>query len=149
MAKRMYPVIHFEMPAEDSDRAKKFYESVFGWQVTSLGPEMNDFSLVFTTPTDPENRMPKLRGAINGGFYKRTDAIHQTKLTVLVDDIHALLKGIQAAGGKVLPGEQGQDVVEFPGVGLFANFIDPEGNLVTIHQDQSPNPAPEQLALLQ
>ena len=30
MSKTMYPVIHFEMPAKDSERARNFYESVFG-----------------------------------------------------------------------------------------------------------------------
>ncbi|HUP59329.1 MAG TPA: hypothetical protein VNA69_02790 [Thermoanaerobaculia bacterium] len=30
------------------------------------------------------------------------------------------------------------EIVEFPGVGLFATLMDPEGNLVTMHEDRSP-----------
>jgi predicted enzyme related to lactoylglutathione lyase len=144
----MYPVIHFEMPADDSGRAKHFYETVFGWQVTPMGPEMGDFALAFTTETDPATRMPTKRGAINGGFYSRTDADQQIKLTILVDDIGEMLKRVKAAGGRFVPDADGNEVYELPGVGLFATFVDTEGNAVTIYEDRSPNPTAEQRALL-
>ncbi len=80
MSKNVYPVIHFEMPAKDNERGRKFYESVFGWQITTLGSEMGDFLLAFTTDTDEKTRMPKKLGAINGGFYKKTKPDEQTKL---------------------------------------------------------------------
>ena len=143
----MYPVIHFEMPAKDSERARNFYESVFGWQITPLGPEMGDFSLAFTTETD-ENRMPTKLGAINGGFYKKSKSDEHTKITILVDDLREFMKKIKAAGGEFLPGGQGGEVDEIPGVGLFATFMDTEGNAVTIYEDRSPNPTPSQMALL-
>ena len=126
----MDPVIHFEMPAKDTERVRKFYESAFGWQTTPLGPEMGDFVLAFTIETDEKTRMPKKRGAINGGFYKKTEPDQNIKLTILVDDIREAMKKIEAAGGKVL-GEP----FELPGVGLFATFIDTEGNVATINQD--------------
>lgn len=148
MSRRMYPVIHFEMPAEDSRRASRFYESVFGWQITQLGPEMGDFALAFTTDTDPTSRMPRKPGAINGGFYKKTQPDQYTKITILVDDIREVMKSVKAAGGRLLPGGQGGEVDEVPGVGLFATFMDTEGNLVTLYEDHSPNPTPDQQALL-
>lgn len=148
MSKKMYPVIHFEMPAKDNERARKFYESVFGWQITQLGPEMGDFLLAFTVETDDTNRMPKKPGAINGGFYKRTRPDEQTKVTILVDDIHEVIKKVKAAGGTFLPAAQGGEVDEAPGVGLFSTFTDTEGNLVSIYEDRSPNPTPDQKALL-
>jgi predicted enzyme related to lactoylglutathione lyase len=147
MTKKMYPAIHFEMPAKDNDRVRKFYESVFGWQITQLSPDMEDFLLAFTTETDERDRMPKRLGAINGGFYKRTKADQQTKITILVDDIREVLKRIKAAGGKLVEGDQGE-LDEVPGVGLFATFMDTEGNVVTIYEDRSPNPTPNQQALL-
>ena len=70
MNNKMDPVIHFEMPAEDTERVRKFYESAFGWQTTPLGPEAGDFVLAFTIETDEKTRMPKKRGAINGGGSK-------------------------------------------------------------------------------
>jgi uncharacterized protein len=130
MSSKMDPVIHFEMPAEDRERVRRFYESAFGWQTTPLGPETADFVLAFTIETDEKTRMPKKRGAINGGFYKKTKPDQHTKLTILVDDIREAMKKVGAAGGKVL-GEP----FEMPGVGLFATFIDTEGNLATLYQD--------------
>jgi uncharacterized protein len=130
MSKKMDPVIHFEMPAEDSERVRKFYEGAFGWHTTPLGPEAGNFVLAFTIETDEKTRMPKKRGAINGGFYKKTEPDQHVKLTILVEDIQEAMKKIEAAGGKVL-GEP----FELPGVGLFVSFIDTEGNLATINQD--------------
>lgn len=130
MSSSMNPVIHFEMPAEDTRRARTFYESAFGWQTASLGPEMGDFVLAFTVETDEQTRMPRKRGAINGGFYPRTEPDQSVKLTILVDDIRDAMQKIEAAGGKAL-GEP----FELPGVGLFVSFIDTEGNVATINQD--------------
>ena len=130
MSKKMDPVIHFEMPAKDTERVRKFYESAFGWQTTPLGPSVEDFVLAFTIDTDEKTRMPKKRGAINGGFYKKTEPDQNIRLTILVEDIREAMKKIEAAGGKVL-GEP----VEMPGVGLFADFMDTEGNVGSINQD--------------
>lgn len=130
MSKKMDPVIHFEMPSKDIKRVSKFYENVFGWQTTSLGPETEDFVLAFTIETDEKTRMPKRIGAINGGFYNKTKPDQNIKLTILVDDIREAMKKVETAGGKVL-GEP----FEMPGVGLFVDFIDTEGNLATLNQD--------------
>jgi uncharacterized protein len=92
MTSKMDPVIHFEVPAEDSDRVRTFYESAFGWQTTPLGSEMGDFVLAFTTETDQKTRIPRKRGAINGGFYRRMEINQSVKLTILVDDIREAVK---------------------------------------------------------
>jgi predicted enzyme related to lactoylglutathione lyase len=126
----MDPVIHFEMPAKDTERVRAFYERAFGWQTRPLGPDMGNFVLAFTIETDERTRMPQKRGAINGGFYPATQPDEHIKLTILVDDIHAAMRKIEAAGGQVL-GEP----VEMPGVGLFVSISDTEGNVVTINQD--------------
>jgi len=130
MTSGMDPVIHFEMPAEDSERVRRFYESAFGWQTRPLGPEMGDFVLAFTTETDEESRLPKTRGAINGGFYKRTQPSQPVKVTILVEDIRDAMDSVERAGGEIL-GEP----FEMPGVGLFVDFVDTEGNTATINQD--------------
>lgn len=135
MSTKMYPVMHFEMPATEAGRAREFYERVFGWQTQQLGSEAGNFVLAFTTESD-ENRVPKRLGAINGGFFQRTAPDQHVRLTILVDDIREAMKRIAAAGGKVLGGSQKPgEPDEMPGVGLFAAFIDPEGNLVNIYQD--------------
>jgi len=139
----MDPVIHFEMPAKDTSRVQRFYESVFGWKITPLGPEAGGFVLAFTTETD-ENRVPKKVGAINGGFYERTEPDQQVRLTILVDDIWEAIEKVKAAGGTVVGGSMnpgGPD--EMPGVGLFAAFIDTEGNLATLYQDYALKTLPD------
>lgn len=139
----MNPVIHFEMPAVDTDRVRKFYESAFGWETTPLGPDASDFVLAFTTDTD-ENRVPKQVGAINGGFYPRTDDDQHVRLTILVDDIREAMRKVEAAGGTVLGGALGPgEPDEMPGVGLFATFVDTEGNLATLYQDYALKTLPD------
>ena len=82
----MNPVVHFEMPAQDKERMIKFYEGVFGWQTQKLGQEMGNYILATTTEVD-DKQMPKTPGAINGGFYEKSGADAQTRLTIAVDDI--------------------------------------------------------------
>jgi predicted enzyme related to lactoylglutathione lyase len=86
----------------------------------------------FTVETAEATRMPLKRGAINGGFFARSESApaQHTKLTILVDEIHEAMARIEAAGGEVL-GEP----FELPGVGLFVSFRDAEGNVVTVNQD--------------
>ncbi len=130
----MDPVVHFEIPAEDRARAGKFYEAAFGWKTNQLGPEMGNYMLATTTDTD-EQGMVKTPGTINGGFFDKSTPDSQTRLAMQVDDIYESMKKITAAGGKVLggmkkPGEP--DMI--PGVGLYATFIDTEGNHMSLLQ---------------
>lgn len=132
----MNPVVHFEMPAADMGRMKKFYESAFGWQMNQLGAEMGEYVVVTTTETD-ENRMVKGSGAINGGFYKKTEdpTSQYPSIVVSVDDIHEAMKKVAESGGKVVGGHKGDGTPdEIPGVGLYASIIDTEGNRISILQ---------------
>jgi uncharacterized protein len=132
--KKMNPVVHFEMPAEDRDRMGKFYESAFGWQTNQLGEEMGEYVLVTTTETD-ENRMVKRPGAINGGFFQKTNPDQSTRITIAVDDIREAMKKVEQAGGTVLGGMQKPGEPDsIPGVGLYATFIDTEGNHASMLQ---------------
>jgi predicted enzyme related to lactoylglutathione lyase len=126
----MDPVIHFEMPVDDTERACTFYERAFDWQTTPLGPEMGNFVLAMTTETDPSTRIPNKRGAINGGFYQREAAQQTIRLTILVQDLQAAIIKVRQAGGTLVT-----ESFEVPGVGLFATFADTEGNLVQLNQD--------------
>ena len=67
---KMNPVVHFEMPYENRERLVKFYTKVFGWQMQKLGKDMGDYVTAATIETD-ENRMIKILGAINGGFFPK------------------------------------------------------------------------------
>jgi predicted enzyme related to lactoylglutathione lyase len=127
--KKMNPVVHFEMPAEDRKRMANFYTNVFGWKTELLGAEMGDYVVVTTSDVDPNGR-PKDAGMINGGFYpKREDAAPHPSVVIAVDEIKESMKDIVKAGGKVL-GEP----VEIPGIGLYVSFIDTENNRVSLLQ---------------
>jgi len=126
----MDPVVHFEMPAEDRKRMAAFYTNVFGWQTQMLGPEMGDYVLATTTESDETGR-PKKPGAINGGFFPKSDdkPAQYPSVVIYVEDIEEHRKKVEEAGGKVL-GEPW----DIPGVGLYVAFIDTEGNRVSMLQ---------------
>lgn len=123
------PVVHFEMPYENSERLQKFYSEAFGWQMQQLGGDMNDYILAGTTETD-ENQMVKAPGTINGGFFPKSQVPQAgTSVVISVDDIHAAIKRILDAGG-IPEGEP----MEIPGIGKWLVFTDTEGNRVSILQ---------------
>lgn len=126
----MNPVVHFEMPAEDRKRMATFYTNVFGWQTQLLGPEMGDYVLATTTESGPDGR-PKKPGAINGGFFPKSDdkPAQYPSVVIAVEDIREHVKKVTKAGGKVLG-----DPVEIPGVGWYVSFLDTEGNRVSLLQ---------------
>jgi predicted enzyme related to lactoylglutathione lyase len=67
--KKMNPVVHFEMPAEDRQRMVDFYANTFGWEANQLGPEFGNYTVVMTTESDTKG--PKKLGIINGGFFSK------------------------------------------------------------------------------
>ncbi len=123
----MNPVVHFEMPAEDRKRMSEFYSKTFGWQTQQLGPEMGNYVLVMTTESDDNGR--KKPGAINGGFFTKSDDMpaQYPSVVIAVDDIGQSMKKVAQSGGKVL-GEP----MDIPGVGKYVSFFDTEGNRVSM-----------------
>lgn len=137
---KMNPVVHFEMGYEDKARMVKFYETTFGWGTELMGPEMGNYVVAHTAETD-ENGMIQTKGAINGGFYQKTnDPLSQApSIVVAVDDVNAAIKDVVAAGGKILGtmNEKGEHTTEpqmIPGVGLWISVMDTEGNRLSIMQ---------------
>src|SRR3954470_15959942 len=95
------PVVHFEMGYKDKERMVKFYESVFNWKTQQMGPEMSDYVVAQTAETDADG-MVQRKGAINGGFYQKTDNpdSHAPSVVIAVRDIRESMKQVEAAGGK-------------------------------------------------
>jgi predicted enzyme related to lactoylglutathione lyase len=130
---KMNPVVHFEMPYQDQQRTSEFYEKAFGWQAQVMGPEMGNYVVVSTSEGDEKGR-PKQPGVINGGLYKKTKEDQYPSVVISVDDIHEAMKKVTEAGGTVLGGQKAGEPDDIPGVGLFAAFVDPEGNRVSMLQ---------------
>ena len=120
-------VVHFEIPADDFDRAQKFYTDAFGWNLQHM-PEMQ-YTMVMTTESN-EQGMPANPGAINGGMGKRQSphSEHPT-VTIGVDDIDKAVEAISAAGGSAL-GEK----MAVADMGWAAYFTDSEGNVIGLWQ---------------
>lgn len=125
----MNPVVHFEIPAEDRKRIANFYTKVFGWKTQQLGEDMGNYVLVTTTDSDENG--PKKPGAINGGFFQKTDdkPAQYPSVVIAVEDIKEHMMNVEKSGGKVL-GEP----MDIPGVGLYVSFFDTEGNRVGMIQ---------------
>ena len=119
-------VVHFEIPFDDGDRAREFYEKAFGWNVTHV-PEM-DYTMVSTGPTGEQG--PSEPGYIGGGMMQRSDQTKAPVIVVDVDDINAALAKVEELGGKTVQPKQ-----EVGQMGFSAYFNDPEGNLTGLWQN--------------
>ncbi|WP_350349255.1 VOC family protein [Agromyces sp. G08B096] len=117
-------IVHFEIPADDQDRAKQFYRSAFDWVVEPI-PGMDDYTAVRTTPADEETGQPLEPGAINGAIFRREGQLTNPVLTVDVEDVDRALERVVEAGGTVVAPR-----AAVPGMGWFAYFADPEGNVL-------------------
>ncbi len=138
---KMNPVVHFEMGYEDKKRMADFYSQVFGWKNQMMGPQMGNYVVATTGESDDPSGRPTKPGYINGGFYQKTEnpLSHAPSVVIAVDDIHASMKEVEKAGGKILggmdqAGKHTMDPQEIPGVGLWISFQDTEGNRVSMLQ---------------
>jgi predicted enzyme related to lactoylglutathione lyase len=121
----MDKVVHFEIPADDIDRAKDFYGSVFGWQLQTMQMEGGEYTIAMTTPIDEQSQVPTEPGAINGGMMRREEHTPSPVITIGVDAIDDALQKIASRGGATVTPR-----TPIPGMGAFAYFKDPEGNLM-------------------
>ncbi|HSX06785.1 MAG TPA: VOC family protein [Candidatus Saccharimonadia bacterium] len=143
MATKMNPVVHFEMGYLDRERMKQFYSTAFGWSVQQFGEDMGNYVVAQTTETD-EGGMVKTPGAINGGFYAKTDdpSSQAPSVVISVDDINEAIEAVTKAGGKILGamqpgGVHAMEPVMIPGVGLWISAEDTEKNRFSILQSKN------------
>ena len=119
---------HFTLPADDSERARRFYSAIFGWKMQVI-PGM-DQTMVTTGPVD-ENGWPKSAGFIGGSIGKRGDHLIHPVVWITVDDIPKVAKAIEGHGGKVL---QPKQPIGDGSMGYTGYFQDSEGNIVALYQ---------------
>jgi hypothetical protein len=110
-------VAHFAVHASDCQRAKTFYENVFGWSFEPWGPP--NFWLITTSPE-----------GIHGALQERRDPVEGTGMvgfecTIAVEDVVAIAKEIELHGGKLT-----MQPFLIETVGTLAMFEDTEGNVV-------------------
>lgn len=108
-------VVHFEIDAEEPERAIKFYGKVFGWKVEKWkGPI--EYWLITTGKEDEPG--------IDGGLSRRTEAEPSIVNTIDVSSVDEYVKKVESNGGVIV-----RPKMAVPGVGWMAYFKDPEGNL--------------------
>lgn len=119
----MDTVVHFEIPADDLEQAKRFYGEVFGWQSQDFAP--GEYAMAVTTPTGEDMR-PTEPGGINGALMKRTEPDDTHPVIVLgVDSIDERLAQVERAGGAVV-----RPKAPVEEMGWYAYFRDPAGNVM-------------------
>ncbi|WP_309646211.1 VOC family protein [Phenylobacterium sp.] len=116
---------HFAINADDVPRARRFYESVFGWAFAPWGPP--GFYQTRDAGSGLYGALQGRRELVPG---QRTNAL---ETTFGVDDIAATVTAVQAAGGKII-----MPRVKIEGVGELIYFEDPEGNVVGAMQYERP-----------
>ncbi len=114
-------VVHFEIAANDPDKAAAFYQEVFGWKITKWeGPQ--EYWLVETGEEgDP---------GINGGLLRPNDIFSGTVNTVDVPDMDDYIERIKQNGGEIVVEKHA-----IPGVGYNAYAKDVSGTLFGVHQE--------------
>ena len=120
-------IVHFEIPADDVQRAQKFYKQAFGWKISD--PWKMNYFLVETKE--------KGEDGINGGLMQRKQPGQPFMNYISVASIDASLKKVEKAGGTVC-----MPKMEIgPGMGWIAAFKDTEGNVMGFHQNPPPKPS--------
>ena len=127
----MDKVVHFEIPADNVQRANKFYSKVFGWEIKKFpmpDPSMEYYGAT-TVPVD-KKMMPKEPGAINGGMTKRNPMVNAISIAVNVPSVDKYQKKVTEAGGKVVVPKM--NVMD---MGFLAYIEDTEGNVIGIWEN--------------
>jgi predicted enzyme related to lactoylglutathione lyase len=112
--------IHFEIPAENPERAIAFYQSALGWKFQKWGGP-SPYWLIETGPASEPG--------INGGLLPRRDPRQPCVNTIDVKNLDETLTQVENAGGRcALP------KMAVPGVGWLAYCQDTEGNMFGLMQ---------------
>ena len=121
MAKK---VVHVEFPAQDVDRAERFWEGVGGWSIESAGMPGIDYRMF-------------QEGDQGGAVYPKMDDMQGPIVYYGSDDIDADLAKVRELGGEA---EEKQPI---PTVGWFARCKDTEGNPFSLFQGDESVTMPE------
>jgi len=121
-----HTIVHFEIPANDVEKIKKFYSELFGWKIEKM-PGGMDYWGILTVPVD-EKGMP-VRPGVNGGMMKRQNPDHKPINYISVESVDEYSKKVMQLGGQIT-----MPKMEIPGMGWWALAVDPEGNQIGLFQ---------------
>ncbi len=124
MLKKSNPVVYFEIPVNNIDRAIQFYKAVFNFAFDKENIDSNEMALF---PFADENS--GISGALaKGEIYKPTkDGV---VIYFKTENIDETLKLATSNGGQILYPKTDN------GIGLVAEFEDTEGNRIALYQSK-------------
>ncbi|MCI0452344.1 MAG: VOC family protein [Candidatus Latescibacteria bacterium] len=121
----MARIVHFEVPADNPERAQKFYAQALGWEFTKFGGDGPvPYWFVKTGATGSPG--------IDGGLLQRGAPGQGPMVIAGVASIDQSIEQVRKAGGT-----QVVQKMPIPGVGYAAYFLDTEGNCFGIFQDDA------------
>jgi predicted enzyme related to lactoylglutathione lyase len=121
-------IVHFEIPADQPERAAKFYKELFGWNINKWeNPGGMEYWMVETVPTDGQGQ--PVRPGVNGGLLRRMFPGQAPVNYVAVEDLDTAVAKAEKLGAKVLVKRQ-----PVPGMGYFSQLSDTEGNVFAVWQ---------------
>ena len=115
----MPTIVHFDIPADDIERAKKFYSDLFGWKIekwSESGTGDMEYWMVTTTNGKGDK-------GLDGGIMKRQNPQHQVTNSIDLKSVDEYSSKVQQLGGKVV-----YPKMAITGMGYFAGCLDTEGN---------------------
>jgi uncharacterized protein len=125
-----HTIVHFEIPAEQPERAAKFYRELFGWDVKKYEGSAAggiEYWMVKTVPTDDKGQ--PTRPGVNGGLMRRMFPGQAPVNYIAVEDVDEFVRKAEQLGAKVLMGKS-----PVPAMGWFAQLNDTEGNIFAVWQ---------------
>ena len=115
----MPTIVHFEIPADDVERSKKFYSDLFGWKIEKWSGSA-DIGMEYWTITTTDDKGNK---ALGGGMMKRQGPQQPITNYIDVKSIDEYCSKVQQLGGKVHVPK-----MPVPGMGYLAVCLDTENN---------------------
>jgi predicted enzyme related to lactoylglutathione lyase len=135
-------IVHFEIPADNPERAAKFYRELFGWKINRWeNPNGIEYYMVETVPTNEQGQ--PVRQGVNGGMMPRMFPGQQPVNYVSVESVDKAVAKAEKLGAKVMMGK-----TPVPGMGWFAQLTDPEGNIIAVWETD-PSAAAERATMAQ
>jgi predicted enzyme related to lactoylglutathione lyase len=122
-----HTIVHFEIPAEDTEKMKSFYSKLFGWKIYRC-PGPIEYWMVETVPVDDKGNT--VRPGVNGAMCKKERPELKPINYIQVDNIDESVQKIQNLGGTITQPKQ-----QIPGIAWIAQAVDPEGNPFAILQN--------------
>jgi len=111
-------VVHFEIPANDIERLRRFYSDCFGWEFRDSGMPGMEYWLISTGPAGK---------SVGGGMYRKMRPDDRPRNFIGVEKIDDAIDRFKQAGGAQIV-----EKMQVPGQGWSFIGADPEGNVLAL-----------------